>query len=330
MTILVTGATGFLGGAVARKLLADGHSVRVSGRKLAAGAELVEQGASFIPGDLRNEAIAESLVQGCDVVIHSAAKSSLWGPKEAFWSSNVEGTRQLLRAAERHGVRRFVHVSTPSVYFEFKDSLNITEDAVLPSTFVNHYTASKHGAEQLVHEAAAAGLSAVILRPRALFGPGDTAIFPRIVRAMEAGRLRVIGDGKNLTDLTYIDNAAQACILAMTSDIPESGRIYNITDGTPVPLWPLFETIARALDYTPPRGRLPLGVARTAARAIEAFHARFRPNHEPVFTEYSVGLLGCTLTLDISRARQELGYAPTISSEDGLNHFLAWWREQHR
>lgn len=328
MTILITGATGFLGGALTRRLCKDGYQIRASGRDQVQGAQLAALGAEFIPADLRDAEAVHSLCEGVNVIIHAGALSSLWGKRELFWACNVTGTRHIVEGALKHQVSRLVHISSPSVYFDFQDAENLDEDAPLPHRFVNEYTASKHAAEGVVLEGCEQGLQALILRPRALFGPGDTAIFPRILRALASKRLKIIGSGQNLADLTYIDNAVDACLLAMTAPITQSGRIYNITDGDPTPLWPLLNQIAHELGYPTPTRRVPLRVARFAARLLESIHRLVCPQREPIFTEYSVGILGCSLTLDISRARHELGYQPQVKSREGIHHFLQWWIEQ--
>ena len=328
--ILVTGATGFLGGALVRRLHQDGYPVRASGRNLEKGAQLEALGIEFIKADLSNPSEVDLICKDMDIVIHSGAFSSLWGSPDDFWTSNVEGTRHMVEAILKHKVNRLIHISSPSVYFDFKDNENIREEASLPSRFVNEYTYSKYKAEEEVLKGVEKGLSCLILRPRALYGPGDTAIFPRILRTLESARLKVIGSGENLADLTYIDNAVEACLCALSVPIPQSGRIYNITDGTPLPLWPLLNQMAHQLGYPPPQKKVPLSIARFAARFLERFHRLFRPHVEPLFTEYSVGILGYSLTLNIDRARIELGYKPKVTSQEGIQALLQWWNASNQ
>ena len=326
MKVLVTGATGFLGGALARRLHHDGYHVRASGRNQEKGEELQRLGIDFIKADLSRPQEVDALCQGIDMVVHSGAFSSLWGDPAEFWSSNVEGTRHIVDAVLKHKISRLIHISSPSVYFAFKHDENIREDADLPDRFVNDYTYSKYKAEEEVQKGVSQGMSCLILRPRALYGPGDTAIFPRILRTLESGRLKIIGSGTNLADLTYIDNAVEACVCALRVPITESGRIYNVTDGTPLPLWPLLTSMAQQLGYPRPTRRVPLWIARWAARFLEKYHRLFRPHSEPLFTEYSVGILGYSLTLNIDRARIELGYRPQVSSQEGVQRLLEWWK----
>ena len=328
MKVLVTGATGFLGGAICERLLNEGVKVRASGRNLAKGKRLSHLGAEFISSDLCATEPTRLLCEGVDYVIHSGALSSLWGPRQIFWETNVVGTRSLLEGALSAGVKRFVHVSSPSVYFNFVNAVQLDEDSELPQRFANDYTASKYAAEEEVQLAVQRGLSAIILRPRALFGPGDTAIFPRILLSLKSGRLKVIGTSDNRSDLTYIDNAVEACLLALRASEISSGRVFNITDGASIELWPLLCHIADRLGYKPPRSSTPLWLARFAARSLERYHRAFKPDQEPLFTEYSVGILGCSISLDITRAREELNYVPLVSTEEGIERFLSWWVEQ--
>jgi nucleoside-diphosphate-sugar epimerase len=203
----------------------------------------------------------------------------------------------------------------------------VGEDDPLPPP-INHYAATKREAERLVRAAHAEGLSSIILRPRAIFGPGDTTIFPRILRALETGRLPVIGDAHNRVDLTYIDNAVQAVERALAAPDAVCGQAYNITNGEPVLLWETLRWLCRELALPPPRGRVPRSLGMLLGGALELYHHALRPNEEPKLTRYSVQVLACTMTLDISRARRQLGYAPDVTVQQGLTRFVAWWKEQ--
>jgi nucleoside-diphosphate-sugar epimerase len=328
MKILVTGATGFLGGALARRLHKEGHTVLATGRNLKKGAELTKLGISFEPAELSDAAHMEQLCIEKDWIFHCAAFSSVWGARDTFWRCNVQGTQNLVTGALRQGVKRFIHISSPSIYFRFSDIENIGEDDPLPPKFINSYTASKYAAEEEIAVGVQNGLPAIILRPRAIYGPGDTAIFPRIVRALEKGTLPIIGGGKNKTDVSYIDNVVESCLCAAKADVPLEGRAYNITDGEPILLWPMLTHICKELGFSIPTKKRSARILRWAARGLEVIHRRFTPEKEPILTEYSVGLLSCTCTLNIDRARTELGYTPLVSTEEGINRFLSWWKEQ--
>jgi nucleoside-diphosphate-sugar epimerase len=317
----VTGATGFLGGAVARRLHASGHDVLATGRDVGRGGHLAAAGVRFLPVDLASDGSVTDLCRKQDWVVHCAALSSPWGPYQSFRRSNVVATRNLVDAATREGVGRFVHVSTPSIYMGTGSRRDVREDEPLPCP-VNAYAATKRDAEIIVEGARLSGLRSILLRPRALFGPGDTTIFPRLLRALESGRLPIIGDGSNEVDLTYIDNAVDAVLLACAAPDAACDRTYNITNGEPVRLWDFIADLAEALGYKPPHRRLPRPVAMAMAGLLEALARVGRSRREPLLTRYSVCVLADTMTLDITRAREYLGYHPGVPMHDGLARFV--------
>lgn len=319
MTVLVTGATGFLGRRVVARLLARGHGVIATGRK----RELAPAGVPFRRGDLESE--LTGLCDGASSVVHCAGLSSAWAPYARFEAANLGGTERLLRDAERAGVSRFVHVSTSSVYARARDQYAIAETARLPKRPANAYVATKLAAEHAVRRAR---VPHVILRPRGIFGPGDSSIFPRLLRALETRRLPVIGSGETLGDLTYVDNVADAAVLAVEADRAALGETYNVTNAEPVRIWETIAELAGALDLPRPRRRLPLGAALALAGALELRSLATPGRPEPLLTRYTVTLLGCTTTLDPSRAMQKLGYRPAVSMHEGLERFVAWWRSE--
>lgn len=328
LRVLVTGATGFLGGRLCARLAEDGGGiaerveVTATGRNQEKGAALEALGCRFVAADLADADAVAALCEGQQIVVHSAALSSPWGPYEAFYRANVIGTESVIAGCLAHGVERLVHVSTPSVYYTGQDALDVREDSPLPPPRTP-YIATKRLAEERVLAAASDGLRAVILRPRGLFGPGDPSIFPRIIAALEAGRLPILGAGDNLADITYIDNVVESLVCAMRAGPEAEGNIYNITNGEPVPLWPLVEHLADELDLERPTRRLPVSVALAIAFALELIHRTVLRGREPRMTRYSVGVLARTMTLDISAARRDLGYEPAISMDEGFARYIA-------
>jgi nucleoside-diphosphate-sugar epimerase len=327
MRILVTGATGFLGGAASRQLRQRGHVVLGSGRNRARGAALERDGIAFLPGDLTDRSGANALCQGVDAVVHCAALSSPWGPRSAFVSANVEATELLIAACQEAGVGRLVYISSPSIYMGAGDREGVREDDPL-STPINDYAATKLEAEHRVRSAHEAGLKSIILRPRAIFGPGDTTLFPRLIRTLESGPLPVFGDGHNRVDLTYIDNAVSAIECALGAPPSATGLAYNITNGEPVRLWDIIARLCDALALSPPRGRVPRPLGTLLAGGLERLHRWLRPQVEPRLTRYTVEVLARTMTLDIGRARRLLGYVPEVSMDEGLSRFVRWSQEQ--
>ncbi|MEZ6003609.1 MAG: NAD-dependent epimerase/dehydratase family protein [Planctomycetota bacterium] len=198
----------------------------------------------------------------------------------------------------------------------------------LPRRLANHYVRSKLEAEGLVQQASAAGLPTVTLRPRGLYGPGDTVVLPRIIRALQSGRLPRIGPPDTIVDMTYIDNAVDAVILALNAGDEALGRTYHITDGTPVPVWPFVDRLCELLSLPKPTRTVSVRTILLAAGALEGLHSTLLRHREPLMTRYTARLLAESLTLDIGAARRELGYQPTVSIEKGLPIFCDWWRRQ--
>lgn len=324
MKALVTGATGFLGGVATQRLARDGHQVIATGRDEKRGAALAADGVAFQPCDLLDTGRLTELALGCEVVFHCAALSSAWGPSAAFDRANVEGTRSLIEASQRAGVGRLVHISTPGLYHSGESRRDIPEDAPLPPP-VNDYVRTKKLAEELVLQAHREGLPSILLRPRGIFGPGDTALLPRVVRVLATGRLPVVGDGQTLVDLTYVDNVVDGMLAAATAPSAVLGRAYNLTNGEPILLWQLLEQFTLRLDLPPIRGRVSLRTVRAVATVLELLWRVLPLRGEPPLTRYGAELLAVDMTLDISAAREALGYAPAVSMDEGVERYLAWW-----
>ena len=319
--IVVTGATGFLGGHLVRTLLAQGTPVRALGRSLREGLALQAAGADFRPVDLRDAAAMRTALEGAHAVIHSGALSSAWGRYRDFHDCNVLGTEHVIAGCLAQGVRRLVHVSSPSVMSRHAVQRDLDESHPLPETFVSMYSETKALAEARVRAAGEAGLDTVILRPKAIYGPGDRALFPRIVTALEKGRLPTIGEGETLTDITHVRDVVQACLRALESDAAV-GRIYLITGGEPVNLWEVIARIAERRGLAPPTRRIPTRKALRIGGILEAVWRLLRLPGEPPLTRYKASVLGYTQTYDITAARRDLGYAPQVGWEEGIEEFL--------
>ena len=330
MKVLVTGATGFLGQALARRLLSQQADVSALGRNPAVLAQLEREGMRPIRADLADGEAVAAACQGQEIVFHAGALAAPWGRAQDFHNSNVLGTQNVIAGCEIHNVGRLVHVSTPSIYFGLDSLENVREDAPLPTRPVNEYARTKLLAEAEIDNASARGLPVITIRPRAIFGPGDTTILPRLIPRLKTGRLPVIGDGRNVIDLTYVENVVDALLLCATSPAATLGKKYNITNGEPTALWPLIEKLCAALGYPHPHRHIPYPVADGAAALMEIVYRLLPGQPEPPLTRYSVALLAKNTTLDISAARRELGYQPRVSVEEGFQHFVEWWQaNQH-
>jgi 2-alkyl-3-oxoalkanoate reductase len=328
MEILVTGATGCLGGATARRLAAAGHMVTGSGRDLAKGADLAADGVRFVPADLADRTTIGALAARHAVIIHAGGLSSAWGRREDFIRANVGPTSILIQAARDAG-SRLIFVSSPSIYFDFTNRTDIDPDAPPAARPVNAYAESKLIAEGLVREASKSGLDAAIIRPRAIFGAKDTALMPRLLRAAARGRIPLIDGGRALIDMSYVDNVADVLISAALHPAPLRGRAYNVSNGEPISVADLMRAVVDGLGL---KARLvPIGfsLAYAAAAALEAA-AHLRPSGpEPVLTRYTVGVLGKSQTLSIDRAKAELGWVPRVALRDGIERTLSAWRNAH-
>ena len=309
---IITGATGFLGGAITRHLLREGERVVALGRDRAKLSALAEAGAETYAFDLPSDDHLPDL--RAEGLIHCAALSSPWGSRAAFELANIKGTHHALRLAHRAGIRRFVHISSPSVYFRFADQEAVSEDQSLPPP-VNAYAATKAASEALVH--AALELSPITLRPRGLYGPGDTALLPRLLRAASRGPLPLMRGGIAATDLTYIDDVADAAITALRASAA-TPRIYNVSGGEALSVRAVAER-AGAMAGVPVRWRkLPWPLVLSATRASEALCSVAPGRPEPPVTAYSAGLFAFRQTLNLDRITKELGWRPRVSFDEGL------------
>ncbi len=335
MKILVTGATGFLGGHLVDACLREGHQVRALVRSGSDTARLrALPGVELATGDLTGppDGSLERAAEGCQAVVHSAARVVDHGSRAEFTAANVTGTLRLTAAARAAGAQRFVFVSSPSALMHVRegDRLGIDESTPYPSRWFNHYCATKALAEQHVLAADAPGFTTCALRPRGIWGPRDHGGFlPRLVGAMHAGRLPDLSGGKRvLVSLCHVDNAVHACLRAAASAQPEriGGRAYFVADREATDLWMFLAEVAGLLGCPPPGRRIPLPAGRALAAAVEAAW-RLRPDAAttgPPLSRYMLALLTRSTTYDIGAARRDLGYEPARTRADGLRDLVRW------
>lgn len=328
---LVTGATGGLGRNAVQTLLAAGCRVRATGRDRAAGSMLAGAGAEFVPLDLAqaDAAALAPLLDGVDVVWHCAALASPWGPRADFVRANVDATRALVAASAAAGVARFIYVSTPAVYFDFRHRYDVREEA-LAAAPVNHYAATKLQAESFVRAAGTiTAMRCAILRPRAIFGPHDRVLVPRLLDLHRkfGGTLPLPRGGRTVLDITYVDNVVHALQCASDARLPAGAPVYNVSNGDPIELRDVVVRLFGALGRRHRIADVPYPVMAGAARVAERLAAVRRK--EPSLTTYGIGAMAFDMTLDIGRARAELGYAPQVGVVAGVQRTAAWLREHH-
>lgn len=324
MKALVTGGGGFLGGRIVEMLHQRGDDVTVLGRR--PYPHLTEKGVATIQTDLRDAEAVAVACAGMDVVFHVAAVTHLWGRRGPMWATNVDGTRHVIAGCRRHGVRRLVFTSTPSVVFGDEPLCGIDESQPYPTRYLAHYPASKAEAERLVLRANDDDLHTVALRPHLIWGPGDPHLIPRIVERARRGKLVQIGKGDTRVDMTYIDNAANAHLLACDALEPGAacaGRPYFISQGEPVLLWPWLNELLARLDVLTVRRTMSPTSARLFGTVCEWVYTLLRRDGEPPMTRFLAGQLSQSRYFDISAARRDLGYEPTVSTAEGLDRLVA-------
>ena len=326
-SVLVTGATGFLGGYTVREFLAHGFAVVAHGRNPAALARLRGMGAATVAGDLAQLAL---LGQPVDVVVHAAALSSPWGRWQEFEESNVAGTRHVVSFVERNAVRRLVFVSSPSVHADRGDRLAMAENHPIRDKPLNFYIRSKIAAEALLQEAHNSGRVPELLtiRPRGIIGAGDPSVAPRLLRAHRKFGVPLFRGGENLVDLTAVENVALALRLAAQARNAQ-GQVYNITNGQPRPFRELLEILFKELDLPPRYLNANATMFYALGALLEGICQALPGNPEPPLSRYMVSTIAYTQTLDITRARTELGYEPRVGIEDALAAFAAEYSKDH-
>ncbi len=324
MKALVTGGGGFLGGAIVRKLLARGDAVRSFTRT--AYPWLAELGVEQAHGDLADPDAVAKAVAGCDMVFHVAAKAGVWGRYADFFATNVTGTESVLAACRSHGVPRLVHTSTPSVVHGGESVEGVDESAPYPKEYEAYYPQTKAVAERAVLAANGPALAAVALRPHLVWGPGDPHLIPRVLSRARAGKLRRVGTHPVKVDLTYVDNAADAHLLAadrLTPGSPIAGKAYFVTDGAPVDLWEFLDRVLVLAGLPPVTKSVSVWKARAAGRVLELVYRTLRLAGEPPMTRFVASQLATSHWYTIAAARRDLGYEPKVGLEEGLRRLAA-------
>ncbi len=329
MRILVTGGGGFLGGYIVRGLLERGHEVAVFGRS--AQTDLEAQGVRVFCGDLFDAALVHEACKGVEAVFHVAAQTGVWGSWESFYRPNVDGTQNVIDTCREHGVKYLVYTSTPSVVFTGEALINADESLPYGDNWLCHYAHTKAIAENEVLEADDPdGLHTVALRPHLIWGVGDPHLVPRIIEQAGKGRLRIVGEGDNLVDITHVANAASAHLLALGAleRGVGGGRAYFISQGEPVRLWDWINDLLGRLGLPSVVKKVSLNKAYAAGAVLECVWKVLHLKGEPPMTRFVAVELAKDHYFNIEAARRDLGYEPTISTEAGLEELVGEIRKE--
>lgn len=321
--IVISGITSALGISLANLLVSKGCQVVGFSRNIEKAVKVCDDPAIELQsGDLLNKTFLRSVCSDADGVMHLAALSSPFGRYRDFFAINVEGTRILTDVALECGIKRFVHVSTPSLYFDYRDRYQIAEGDPLPKRAVNAYAKTKKLAESVVDEAHGRGLETITIRPRAIFGPHDQTLLPRVLKVCVESGIPRFSKESPIVDVTYVDNVAHALWLALEASGDCVGEKYNVTNGEPVYLWELLTRLLSQLSLPIQTKRIPYKLAYPAAFLSEVA-GKIRGN-EPDYTRYSIGVMSFSQTLNIEKAQKQLQYEPQISLSEGIKRYVSW------
>lgn len=319
-TVLVTGGSGFVGRTLVPVLLQAGHKVRVLARSESAAKPLRELSVEVANGDITDASTLGKACEGVDAVVHLAAYVRDWGSRDDFYRVNVEGTRKLLAAAKAAGVRRFIHVSTEAVLLDGTPLVQADETRPVPEHPIGLYAWSKALAEKEVCAANDKGFETLVVRPRLIWGQGDTTLIPRLVDAMKSGQFAWIERGDVLTSTCHVRNVCEAVLCAL--DRGHGGGVYFVTDGGSVTIRDFLSALVKTRGVTPPTKSIPLWLGLSLAHVCEVVWKLLRLSTTPPVTRTAVLLMGNEMTVDDSRIRSELGYTPAITRENGLAELL--------
>ena len=316
---LVTGGGGFLGSRIVQLLIDKGVVVRTLQRS--DNSHQKQSDIEITRGDIKDLTTVINAVEGCDAIFHVAAKAGVWGDYEDYYQCNVLGTKNVIAACQSHNIHKLIYTSSPSVIFSGENEENINESTPYPDHFLTAYQKTKALAEQMVLAANSDTLATVALRPHLIWGPEDPHLVSRIFERAKTGRLRLVGKQKNLVDSTYVDNAAEAHILAaeaLTPDANCAGKAYFISNDEPLPMVELINRILAAADLPATDKTIPAQLAYTLGMIMEVAYKLFNIKDEPMMTRFVAKQLSCAHWYDLTAAKQDFGYQAKVTINEGM------------
>jgi nucleoside-diphosphate-sugar epimerase len=325
MKAFVTGGGGFVGSAITRQLVEKGVEVGVFGRNHY--PHLDKLGVRQFQGDILDSDLLIRFMQGYDTVFHVAAKAGIWGPKHEFEQTNVTGTRNVIGACIANNIQSLVYTSTPSVVFNRRDISGADERLPYAKRFLCYYASSKAVAEQMVLVSNSDVLKTCAIRPHLVWGPGDPHLIPRLIARGKAKKLKQVGNGLNMVDISYVDNVADAHILAAENlfySATAAGNAYFISQGEPVNLWSWINNLFERLNIEPVTKKINAKPAYMIGALLEGIHMWFSLEKEPKMTRFLAEQLAKSHWFSINKARHDLGYEPRISTSEGLDRLIKW------
>ena len=323
MKVLITGGGGFLGSSLAKKLLSLGNEVTILGRR---SYPEFEKMFYCIQTDVRDLSSVVKALEGQEVVFHTAAIPGIWGDYKDFYRTDVQGTQNVIFACHKNKVKKIIYTSSPSVVFGQKDIEGVGEKTSYPDEYLCHYPKTKAIAEQMVMEAnGCKGLATVCIRPHLIWGPGDPYLLPRIVERVKNRKLIRVGEGTNLVDMTYIDNAVEAHIKACENldlNSPVAGKCYFVSDDKPVLLWEWIELVLIRLKLPGATKSISFKHAFRLGGILEIFYKIFRIKKEPPMTRFLATQLAKSHYFNITQSKKDFGYKPLVTNEEGIKRLV--------